>query len=770
MKKLYLLIGLIFIVFPFHSQIVINEIMADNKLCIMDTDGDYSDWIELYNSHNEIINLNNYFLSDDTNNLTKWAFPNINIEPDSTLLIFASGKNIVSNYEIHTNFKISSEGEFICLSDISGGLIDIINPVILDDDESYGRLPDGASNLVHLDIFSPNNSNNNTSQLVFSESAGFYTQSFQLSIKSLLNHAIYYSLDGSVPNMNSYLLSDSILIYNRSDDDNYFATIPTTYHDHVEWSSPSDKIDKANIIRCVSYNNGVPSSKIYTQTYFVDTEIMDKYDVPVISLVTDEQNLFDHDSGIYVPGVFFNEKEPAWSGNFHQKGSLWERPVHIEYFNTNGYSVLSQDAGVRIHGGYSRSFPQKTLRMYARSEYSKSHFNYPLLPRTDNTAYKRFLLRGSMGSLEHPIIKDEVAHYIASDLNFETQDFQPVIVFLNGEYWGIHTIRDYIDGNFIEYHHAIDSDSINLITGWHFAHSLVPEIFAFIDKENLNDFDTYEYIKNIIDIPNYIDYQITEMFFANYDWPENNLKCWKSNLDSSKWRFVFYDLDYALIDDPAYNMFQHCTNTDESVIWPNTTESTLLFRRLMDISEFQDDFINRVNEILLDVFSTSQTTNKVINVAEMYDSKILSHMNRWGWPYSYDDWIRGINALNHFLEVRPCEFAYNLVDFLDSNNLSYDWANTFCDNDSYESQNDILVYPNPNNGVFSIKNQTGKNVDGRLFITNINGLIVYDDFSFHLESSEKDFFDFSHLSNGFYIVCFTDSDTQTLTKLIVSGN
>ena len=219
-----------------------------------------------------------------------------------------------------------------------------------------------------------------------------------------------------------------------------------------------------------------------------------------------------------------------------------------------------------------------------------------------------------------------------------------------------------------------------------------------------------------------------------------------------------------------YNMFQHCTNTDESVIWPNTTESTLLFRRLMEISEFQDDFINRVNEILLDVFSTSQTTNKVINVAEMYDSKILPHMNRWGWPYSYDDWIRGINALNHFLEVRPCEFAYNLVDFLDSNNLSYDWANTFCDNDSYESQNDILVYPNPNNGVFSIKNQTGKNVDGRLFITNINGLIVYDDFSFHLESSEKDFFDFSHLSNGFYIVCFTDSDTQTLTKLIVSGN
>tara|TARA_B100000900_G_scaffold380643_1_gene366499 strand:+ start:472 stop:2766 length:2295 start_codon:yes stop_codon:yes gene_type:complete len=760
---------LILLIIPCLSfgQVLINEIMSRNESSIIDNNGEASDWIELYNSHNDIINLHNYYLSDDPDNLTKWSFPEIIIEPDSTVLIFASGKNLVSKNEIHANFKISSEGESVCLSNVLGELIDIINPVVLDEDQSYGRLPDGSANIVQLEIFSPNNSNNNTSQLVFSEPSGFHIDSFQLSVKSLLNDTIYYSLDGSVPNMNSYLLTDSIFISNISNNKNYFSMIPTTYHDHVEWYGPNDIVDKANIIRCVSYKNGEPSSKIYTKTYFVDNEIMDKYDVPVISLVTDEINFFDYDSGIYVPGIFFNEKEPFSSGNFYQKGYPWERPVHVEYFNSNGYSMLTQDAGVRIHGGYSRSFPQKTLRLYARSEYGRRNFNYPLLPRTDNKYYKRFLLRSSMSSLKHPIIKDEVAHYISRDLNFETQDFQPTIVFLNGEYWGIHTIRDYIDENFIEYHHDIDSDSITIITGWDFAHNIVHDIFAFIDNQNFSYQETYDYIKNVIDIPNYIDYQISEMFFANYDWPENNLKCWKSNSNNSKWRFIFYDLDRSLVDDPTYNMFEHCTNSDESVIWPNTAESTLLFRRLMEIPEFQDDFISHFETIMLNHFSKTKTIEKVIKITEMYSSngKILSHMSRWGWPYSYDDWISGVNALTNFLEVRTCEFAHQLFEFINEPRLSAKWTNTFCSN-SYETTN-LIVVPSPNSGSFYIQSYDEGN-SGILHILNSNGTVIYSENIF-LNTYEKYRFNFPNLQSGVYIVSFISQSDVKNIKFIVSN-
>ena len=778
MKKLHLLIGLIFIVFPFHSQILINEIMADNKLCIMDADGDYSDWIELYNNSNQNVNLNNYSLSDESGNLTKWKFPDITIDNASTLLIFASGKDLIINSEIHTNFKLSSTGEFLYLSNESGIVIDSIHAVHLGEDESYGRLPDGSSNLTHLDFFSPNESNNNTSQLVFSNSSGFYNKPFKLEISSLLNDSIYYSLDGSIPDMNSFLFSDSILIYDNSSNPNYYSTIITTYDTEWPrpWPLPSEKIDKANIIRCISYNNGVPSSKVYTQTYFVDTVTIKKYDLPVISLVTDPVNLFDHNTGIYVPGIHYDDNDYAWSGNYFQKGLLWERPVYIEYFDDSGYSRFSQDAGIRIHGGRTRGLAQKTLRLYAREEYGKKYFNYSLLPNTENNNYKRFLLRTTFGGwinngeVDNSIIKDEVAHSIAREIGVNAQDFNPAIVFINGEYWGIHGIRDYIDENYISYTYSIDKDSIDMLEeGAGTLYQYVEEIFSFIDKNSLNNIDAYEHVKSMIDINNYIDYQITEMFLQNYDWPGNNIKFWRPV--NGELKFIFFDLDGGLID-PFDNMFLHCTKNDETVTWPNPPLSTYLFRELIKNPLFVDDFFMRAEQLLNEYFLVDKMIEKVLSIKALFGGSINKHMIRWGLPYSYAQWEEDINVIINFLELRSCQFAYNLVDFLDSSNLSYDWdwANTFCDNNSYEPQNDIIVYPNPNNGIFAIKNKTGENIDGRLFITNINGVIVYDDFSFNLESSEKYFFDFSHLSAGFYVVYFTDSHTQTFTKLMVSNN
>ena len=273
------------------AQIFINEIMSNNESCISDIDGEYSDWIELYNNSDDTINLGNYLLSDNRNNLNKWSFPQTTISPGGTILIFASGKDLIINSELHANFKLSSDGEPIYLSNNNGVLIDSIRAISLGEDDSYGRLPDGSANLINLDIYSPNNSNNNTSQLVFSKPAGFYQSPFYINIKSLKNDTIYYSLDGSLPNMNSYILNDSIFIYNKSLDPNYFSSISTSNSSVRPWVSPIDLIDKANIVRCVSYKDGRPSSNIYTQTYFINPKISNNYNTPVLSLVTEETSL-----------------------------------------------------------------------------------------------------------------------------------------------------------------------------------------------------------------------------------------------------------------------------------------------------------------------------------------------------------------------------------------------------------------------------------------------------------------------------------------------
>ena len=158
-----------------------------------------------------------------------------------------------------------------------------------------------------------------------------------------------------------------------------------------------------------------------------------KYEFPVISLVTEQSNFFDADSGIYVPGIHFNENSPEWTGNYCNTGREWERSMHIEFFDKDGRLGFTQDAGVRIHGGKTRIAGQKTLRLYTRKEYGKSHFNYKLLPQVENQKFKRFLLRTSMGDWTgQTIIKDVLAQDISRELNIEAQEFQPAIVFLNG--------------------------------------------------------------------------------------------------------------------------------------------------------------------------------------------------------------------------------------------------------------------------------------------------------------------------------------------------
>ena len=255
------------------------------------------------------------------------------------------------------------------------------------------------------------------------------------------------------------------------------------------------------------------------------------------------------------------------------------------------------------------------------------------------------------------------------------------------------------------------------------------------------------------------------MFLQNYDWPGNNVKFWRPV--NGRLKFIFFDLDAGLTD-PFYNMFQHCSENDEIITWPNPPIATYLFRELIKNPLFVDDLFQRIQQLLNECFLVDKMIEKVVNTKSMLNSSINKHIIRWGLPYSYGAWEEDINEIISFLELRPCLFAVHSANFLDCDNLSIDWANSFCDN--FDLLPDIMVFPNPNNGIFSIKNKEDKNTHGRLLITNINGVVIYNDFEFDFESSKEAFFDFSHLPNGLYLVNFTNSYTQTFTKFIVANN
>ena len=120
------------------SKLYINEILASNYDTVLDNYNNYSDYIEIYNDTNSKINLNGYYLSDSEFDTKKWKFPDIEIDKKDYLVIYASGLDECSNNICHTNFKLSSNGEIITLSDKDGNIISKISYPKLPNDISYG--------------------------------------------------------------------------------------------------------------------------------------------------------------------------------------------------------------------------------------------------------------------------------------------------------------------------------------------------------------------------------------------------------------------------------------------------------------------------------------------------------------------------------------------------------------------------------------------------------------------------------------------------------
>jgi len=612
-----------------------------------------------------------------------------------------------------------------------------------------------------------------TTQISPSQPPGFYTSNISLTLETNSEDTIYYSLDGSVPTKESFLFmpGDSIVFQDKSQESNYYSEFVTTLdisvYGYPIWESPEGLLSKGNILRFCSYKNGEISSSVQSGTYFIFSDGAHKYELPVISLMVDEADFFSQDSGIYIPGLSFDEEIPESTGNYYKRGYAWERNVHIEYYNEAGERGFSQDAGVRIHGGATRTASQKSLKFYARSEYGDSHFSYKLLPNNENDEYKRFQLQSSMGDWSKTIIKDPLAHEICRTLNFATQDSRPVIVFINGEYWGVQTIRDRIDKYYLEYKEgATHQDSVTLLHSFSNPEAIegdaegFTELLEFIAENDIAFEENYNYLLSQIDMENYIDYNIAEIFLSNYDWPGNNIKYWRESDGSTKWRWIFFDIDGGLYNY-RYDMLEHCTLNDDEVVWPNSPPSTFIFRNLLRNDRFVSEFISRYADILNSNFSLNTIINKASFFVDLYSSSISEHSDRWNFPENENAWRNDIKEhLLEFLEKRHCYAVDNLSNFFDLSDFPFDCC-------SEATFNTLLAYPNPSSGEFSLLNISEDSMFGAVTISTTSGSIVYSEESVTIRGGETLELNSLDLPKGIYIVTFQGSLKGQSLKLIV---
>lgn len=691
----------------FAQNMVINEILTSNTSSLTDEDGSHEDWIELYNNSAASVNLLGYGLTDDPLLLFKWTFPNVTINPGQYLLVWASDKNrIVVGSPLHTNFKISAGGETLVLTNASGINVNTVSPVSLQSDISYGRFPNGTGSFVFFGTPTPNAANTSTgySQVLnpplFSHNSAFTVSNFTLSLSSPdAGTTILYTLDGSEPDENnlsgttySYKTSypeepgqpfgaffqysfrtlqysAPIPISDRSSQPNKISNISTTFDFAPEYF-PNGPIFKSTVIKAKAIKPGALSSKTVTRNYFVSPQGTNRFTLPVVSLSFDENDFYDYTDGISVAGIDFDNWRIANPsdetnenlGNFNRSGDAYEREANLNYF-VNSQEVINQKVGLRIHGDYSRLYPSKSMRVYARSSYGKDKLEYPFFSDEPYTAYERIVVKNAGGDFYNTMFRDALCNELVKDLRMETEAHQQVITFINGEYWGILALRERYDNNYFSLVYNFPSDGVDLMEN----RGTVKEgdnvdytsYFNYVQNNDLSVPANYTYIQTRMDTDNFMDYYISNIFLNNDDWVTNNVVYWRKRTagyqpnapygHDGRWRWAFHDVT-STFSDPDFNTLADATTTDEDIhdLW-----STLILRKLLANDTFKIAFINR----FADLMNTNFLSNRIVAQIDAMAAVIAPEMNdqyfRWKAPADNGDWQYHLNREKTFANQRP---------------------------------------------------------------------------------------------------------------------
>jgi hypothetical protein len=586
--------------------------------------------------------------------------------------------------------------------------------------------------------------------VIFSASGGFYENSFDLTLScNNPNNKIYYTTNGNTPTAQSYLYTQPLHL----DENLYSQSNIYTIEISPEYEAFfPDSVKKTIVIRAaVIDDEGNLISQTVTNSYFISSLGFNNHNLPVVSICADSLSLFKYETGIFVPGRFYNHSDSSWTGNYYKKGREWERNCNVEYYMHNNPSSLNQAAGIRTHGGNSRRFPQKGLSLYARDEYGQKKFKCKVFETSDINKFKRLVLKPIKCSWTDAGVQDYVCCKIAKSLNVESPDTRPCTVYINGEYWGIYFIQEKIDERFLENHFEQEADDFNMMGNWA---TLVeagnPENFYqlmdWVNNTNFSDTENYNQICSRIDMESFIDYQIYELFIANYDWPANNMKCWQY-LDGP-WRWIFYDGDAALnaID---LNSFMYATYTGDET-WPADEVSTLMFRKLLTNKTFCANFLDRLHELQRTTFKYINTKPYLEQIATEINGEIQNQIDRFNYPYSYESWENAIYAVDSFLNYRP----YKIINDLD--NILHIAQNHITTNFSF--------FPNPTTDFLNIIvscNQCGL---VRIDIFDLQGRTVYSDIVFYDEDENIFTIDIQNLPQGTYIVK-VGKKTQKVLKI-----
>lgn len=572
----------------------------------------------------------------------------------------------------------------------------------------------------------------NSQTVTFSHSGGFYDNSFNLELTCDEAYHIRYTTNGGTPTASSTLYTHPLALneslYSKSDIYKIQATIDALLF-------IPDSVQKCITIRAGLFDiDENPVGEIVTNSYFIGT-LIDTHGLSVISICADSLDLFDYNTGIFVPGVHFDPQNPDWTGNYYMRGDEWERLVNVEFYEYSNNSSINHLAGLRTHGGNARRISQKGLKLYARKEYGTKRFYHKFFNDIPNNSFKHLVLKPFSDFYVTTGIQDDICNKLARTIGVDALASRAIVVFINGEYWGIYYLRESPDSHYLEDHYGPEDTDYNVMGNWHGIiengnNSDFMHMMSWLTNADLSIDENYEYLCSKIDVNEFINYYCLELYTANIDWPANNMRCWQ--YQNGPWRWIFYDGDGCL-KGMDFDVMDNATTTEGSG-WQTDPTSTLMFRKLLQNQTFCDSFLMRFEQLLESSFSYANMHNYYASSAQIVRNEISQQSRRFNNPLSLSQWEQEISSkIDNFIKGRCENMRNRLDDFFQ-----------YVDTNPYE----ITVYPNPTSGTIHV---IIPNIDqnSETIVYDITGRIVY---SQQNNRQDGDFTIDLNLQPGLYIL------------------
>lgn len=627
-----------------NAQVVINELSAANWSGPTDSFGEREDWIELYNTTGAVVDISGWYLSDSQTNNTKYQIePGTTIAANGRLMVWCSNRNQVAGGNPHPNFKLTQcEGDRAVLSDAGGNIVDnfqFTDPTQAN--HSWGRTTDGAASWSLFLTPTPNAANAGAtpyyaSKPVMSPDAGYFAGAVSVTLSSPdAGATIRYTTDGSEPTAAS-----------------------TAYAAPINVGAPT-------VIRAKTFSAtpGVPPSFVETNTYLVGVT----HGVAILSCAGDDaETLLNGNGGI----------EPIAS---------------MEYFGPDGVLRDEVVGTMDEHGQDSWAYDHRGFDWVSRDQLGYNNaIHFPMFDMTDRDEFQRLIVKAAAGDNYefgpgNPAhIRDPYVHHLSQlgDLRVDERTYEPAVVYVNGQYWGVYDVREKVDDHdFTQYYYGQNEFNLQFIKTWGGTWSEYggaqaqtdwDALVAYIMGNDMGVQANFDYVDTQLNWKSLIDYFCLNSYTVCADWLNWNTGWWRGmdpTGEHKKWGYILWDMDatfghyanFTGIPDQSPNA-DPCTVED--LPNPGGQGHTDILEKLVEENQMVHDwYVNRYIDLGNTIFNCDFMVPLLDDMVATIAPEMVGQTARWGGTVA--DWQNNVQIMRDFIETRCVTIEEGLVDCYD---------------------------------------------------------------------------------------------------------